>query len=74
MIVEHQERGGEAGEIEQGRARQNLAWMKSLLYEMWREKLGTRASMRERSGQLEAQVLAGKLTPHAAAKKLFDGI
>ena len=72
-VCEHREQGDAKGDIQRRRAMQNLDWMKALLFEMWQARLFSQPRLRELGEELEGKVLAGELTPYAAAKRLLTG-
>lgn len=73
MVLAHHELGEAKGVIERRRSMQNLAWMNAILLDLWHQQLKSQASFEERKSGLEAQVVAGQVSPYAAAKRLLDG-
>ncbi len=74
MVLAHHQLGEAEGEIQRRRSMQNIAWMNEILIDLWHQQLRLRASFEADQKLLEAQVVAGKLTPYVAAKRLLGGI
>ena len=74
MVLAHHELGKAEGAIQRRRSMQNLAWMNAILFDLWQQQLSSRASFEEQQKELQAQVVAGQLTPYVAAKRLLEGL
>jgi LAO/AO transport system kinase len=72
MITEYEHAAKQCGKFEQNRREQNSQWMKKLLHEMIELRLNQNEQVRVLSAQLEQDVVAGKCTPYAAAKKIIE--
>ena len=60
----------EGGALQRKRGEQNLAWMNKLVYETIEHRMQGDAQLRQLREQLKEQVLAGEITPLAAAQKI----
>ncbi len=74
MVLAHHERGEAEGANKRRRSMQNLAWMNAILFDLWQQQLSSRASFEAQQKALQAQVVAGELTPYVAAKRLLEGL
>jgi len=72
MIQEYEKAAKNSGNFEHIRREQNAQWMKKLLHEMIELRLNQNEQVRVLSAQLEQDVVAGKCTPFAAAKKIIE--
>jgi LAO/AO transport system kinase len=64
--------GIDTNSFQEKRARQSKKWMQHLLHQMLDLELKGNPGVRKEMPSLEQQVVAGKITPFAAAKKLID--
>ena len=70
-VLQHREKLGTSGELEEKRKKQSLDWMWSLLEEGLRERYNRNASMQSIIPQITDQLTKGIITPTAAAYKLL---
>ncbi len=71
MILEFRQAAEASGSLMARRARQNGAWLKRLIHELLEQRFRADPTVRAELPRLERQVLAGELTPRAAARKLL---
>jgi LAO/AO transport system kinase len=74
MILEHHRTASANGRLARKRAQQNAHWMRRLLHELIERRLRQNEETRELLATLEQQVVAGELTPQAAAKRISSAI
>jgi len=72
MICDYQSITEENDSFSAKRANQNKEWMHHLLHEMMELKLKQNPDVHNEIPRLERQVVAAKMTPFAAAKKLLE--
>ena len=70
VIEEFREAAEAEGALADRRAQQSLAWMQQLVLAMVEARSRRNAALIERRRELEAKVLAGELTPYAAAEEI----
>jgi LAO/AO transport system kinase len=71
-IVAHERAGQESGALARRRAEQARAWMWSEVSDTLTERFRTDPAVRARLDDLEREVVAGNVSPSAAAKQLLD--
>ena len=72
MIVEYRRAAEANGALGERRARQNAAWLRRLIADLLEQRLRADPRVAELLPRLEQQVLAGELTPRAAANLLVS--
>ena len=70
-ICEHRDTLRANGELERRRAGQQVRWMWAMVEDRLKERLSATSSTRERVGQIEAAVAAGRLDAAAATEEIF---
>jgi LAO/AO transport system kinase len=71
IVEEHRRTLEESGELVTMRAEQQRSWMWSLINERLERAFRTHPEVAARLAQIEADVLAGRMTPPAATNELF---
>jgi LAO/AO transport system kinase len=71
-LVEHQDRMRAAGSFDERRRTQQVRWTRQLVRDGLEHALRTHPGVRAAAPGLEAQVLAGELTPALAARQVLD--
>lgn len=72
MIQEYREVAAENHELEQKRARQNIAWMNKLVHEQLDSRLNENAAIKKELPRLQERVKQGATTPYLAARKIME--
>ncbi len=72
MICDYRQEAINNASFYEKRARQNKEWMRKLVFELLELKLLQNADIKQQEPLLEQKVVAGKMTPYVAAKKLID--
>ncbi len=72
LLSEYRRQAREKGELARKRAQQGRAWMRRVLHSLLEEKLQQEPRVQRLLPRLEQQVVEGKTSPHAAARRLLE--